>query len=83
MTPPAEALPYLLSGRGMKEPRMISRVQYDAAKRTFRIPLLLPPNEKVEFTLAGFRSAAGVPARPIKLQYQVSGENSRKRTRGN
>jgi hypothetical protein len=74
MVSPSESLPYLLSGQGMKEPRMISRVQYDATKRTFRIPLLLPPDEKVELTLAGFRSAAGIPAMPIKLQYQVSGE---------
>ena len=39
MTPPAEAFPYLLSKPGMKEPRMISRVQYDAARHTFRIPV--------------------------------------------
>jgi hypothetical protein len=81
MTPPAEAFPYLLSEPDMKEPRMISRVQYDATKHTFRIPLLLPPEEKVEFTLTGFRSATGVPAMPIKLQYQVSGEELAKADR--
>ena len=74
MTPPAEAFPYLLSEPSMKEPRMISQVQYDGIKHTYRIPILLPPNEKVEFTLTGFRSATGVPAMPIKLQYQVSDE---------
>ena len=42
---------------------------------------MLPPNEKVEFTLTGFRSAAGVPAKPIKLQYQVSGEELAKADR--
>jgi hypothetical protein len=74
MTPSAEAFPYLLSEPGAKEPRMISRVQYDVARHTFRIPLLLPPNEKVGFTITGFRSATGVSAMPIKLQYQVSDE---------
>jgi hypothetical protein len=74
MTPPAEAFVCLLSERGAKEPRMISRIQYDDARHAFRVPLLLPPNEKVGFTLTGFRSATGVPARPVKLQYQVSGE---------
>jgi hypothetical protein len=74
MTPPTEAFPYLRSERGMKEPGMICRGEYDAARHAFRIPLLLPPKEKVEFTLTGFRSASGVAARPIKLQYQVSGD---------
>jgi hypothetical protein len=74
MTPPMEASPYLLSDPDAKQPRMISRVQYDGVSHTFRISLLLPLNEKVTFTLTGFRSASGVPAKPIKLQYQISGE---------
>jgi outer membrane lipoprotein-sorting protein len=53
---------------------MVSRVQYEAAKNLFRIPLLLAPNQKVTFTLTGFRSASGVPVAPIKFQYEVSGE---------
>jgi C-terminal processing protease CtpA/Prc len=81
MTPPVEAFPYLLSGPGTKDPKMISRVQYEAAAHTFRIPLLLPPDEKVEFTLTGFRSAAGVPAKPIMFQYQVSDEELTKADR--
>jgi hypothetical protein len=74
MTPPTEAFPYLFNNPDAEESSMIHRIQYDAAKHTFRIPLLLPPNQKVGFTLAGFRSASGVPAKPIQLQYQVSGE---------
>ena len=81
MSPPTEAFPCLVSERGAREPRMISRIQYDTAKHVFRIPLLLPPDQKVAFTLTGFRSAAGVPARPIKLQYQVSGEELAKADR--
>jgi hypothetical protein len=74
MAPPEEAFPYMVSKSGADEPRMISRVEYDATRHTFRIPLLLAPNQKVEFALTGFRSASGVPAMPIKLQYQVSDE---------
>jgi Peptidase family S41/Tricorn protease C1 domain len=81
MTPPAEAFPYLVSKAGSNEPRMISRVQYDVARHAFRIPLLLAPNEKTEFTLTGFRSVAGVPARPVNLQYQVSDEELAKADR--
>ena len=81
MTPPAEAMPYLLSEPGLKEPRMISRVEYDAAKHAFRIPLLMPPQEKVSLSLAGFRSATGALAEPIKLQYQVSEEELAKADR--
>jgi hypothetical protein len=74
MAPPEEAIPFLLSEPDAEDIRMVSRILYDTATRTFRIPLLLQPNKKVEFTLTGFRSAAGVPAQPIKLQYQVSNE---------
>jgi hypothetical protein len=81
MTPPAEALPYLHSAPGGKDPLIISRIQYDAAKHTFCIPLLLPPKEKVSLKLTGFRSASGVPAEPIELEYQVSDEELAKADR--
>jgi hypothetical protein len=51
---------------------MISWIEYDAATRTFRIPLLLPPKERVTFTLTGFRNANGVLAETVKLDYDVS-----------
>jgi hypothetical protein len=81
MTPPAEAMPYLISEPGLKEPQMISRVEYDAAKHTFRMPLLMPPKEKMALSLTGFRSATGALADPIKLQYQVSEEELAKADR--
>ena len=74
MAPLTEALPYIVAAPVAKPPLMISHVEYDAAKQLFRVPLLLPPKEKVSFTLSGFRSAAGVLAKPIELQYQVSNE---------
>jgi len=74
MAAPAESSPYLLSNSDAEDLRMVSRVEYDAAKNSFRIALLLPPKQKVAFTLTGFRSATGVPASPIKLEYQVTGE---------
>jgi hypothetical protein len=74
MDPLTEALPYLVSAPESDQPLMISHVEYDAAQHRFRIPLLLPPNKKAAFTLTGFQSATGVPARPIMLQYEVSDE---------
>jgi hypothetical protein len=74
MMPPGQGCPCLLFEDDPDGPRIISRIQYDAAKRAFRIPLLLPPNKKVAFTLTKFLSADGVAANPVKLQYQVSGE---------
>jgi hypothetical protein len=74
MAPLTEALPYLVASPVARPALMISHVEYDAAKHLFRIPLLLPPREKASFTLSGFRSASGVPAKPIDLQYQVSDE---------
>ena len=82
MAAPAEACPYLLSDPDMMEElHLVPRIEYDAAKNLFRIPLLLPPNREVAFTLTGFRSAAGVPAAPIRLQYKVSGEELAKADR--
>jgi hypothetical protein len=57
-----------------EKPRMISHADYDAARRTFRLALLLPPKKSAEFRLTGFRSADGVPVEPLKLNYQVTGE---------
>ena len=74
MMPPGQGCSCLLFEDDPDGPRIISRIQYDAAKRAFRIPLLLPPNKKVAFTLTKFLSADGVAANPVKLQYQVSGE---------
>jgi len=72
---------YLLSEPDTVELRLVSRIQYDAARHAFRIPLLLSPNQTVAFTLTGFRSAAGAPGAPIKLSYQVSGEELAKADR--
>jgi hypothetical protein len=73
---PTEASPYLIEQHEnfMKQARLICHAEYAAAGHTFRMPLILFPKEKSTFTLTGFRSAAGVPAEPIKLEYQVSDE---------
>ncbi len=81
MVPPEASPPWLLSDSEIPEFRMVSRVQYDAIKHTFRIPLLLPPDKKVSFALTGFRSAAGIQAAPIKLEYQVTGDELAKTER--
>jgi hypothetical protein len=74
MAPPTEASPCIVPAPVAKPPMMISHVEYDAAIHLFRVPLLLPLRETVSFRLSGFRSASGVAARPMDLQYQVSDE---------
>ncbi|HWI59973.1 MAG TPA: S41 family peptidase, partial [Bacillota bacterium] len=74
MAPPEQAFPYLVAPPGAARPEMIPYVKYDAAKRTFRIPLVLKAKEPVRFTLAGLRSADGLPAEPIKLEYRTTAE---------
>ena len=74
MASPSETLPYLVSDPGGQEVRMISRIQYDSANHTFRIPLLLAPNRKVALALGGFRGASGKAAETVKLQFAVTGE---------
>ncbi len=81
MASPEESCPYLLSEPDTVELRLVSRIEYDAARHAFRIPLLLPPNQTVAFTLTGFRNAVGAPAAPIKFSYQVSGEELAKADR--
>lgn len=72
MAPPNESLLHLPANSSREAPRMISRVEYDPATHAFRIPLLLVPNRAAPVTLTGFRSAVGMPAEPILLQYQVT-----------
>ena len=74
MKAPSDTLPYMAAQSGFKKPTLVPHVQYDTASHTFRLPLLLPPKEKATFTLAGFCSAAGVPAEPVRIEYQVSEE---------
>ena len=74
MAPPDEAMPCLVFRSHERRPEMIARVAYDAAQRTFRLPLVLPPKTKVQFTLTGFRTVDGVPAQPVTLDYQVTGQ---------
>ena len=75
MAPPSQAFPYLVSPAGTDRPELIPSLQYDAAKHTFRLPLVLKASQKAKFTIAGFRSAAGVPAEPIKLEYRSSADD--------
>jgi hypothetical protein len=74
MKSPAEALPYVIKTHDLKEAALIQCLQYDDVSHTFRLPLVLMPKEKATFTLKGFCSAVGVAAEPIKIEFQVSGE---------
>jgi hypothetical protein len=74
MSPPTDGWPYVAGTFEPEKPQMISHVEHDPARRTFRLPLLSAPKKKAQFTLAGFRSADGTPVEPIKLNYQVTGE---------
>ncbi len=75
MAPPEEASPCLISDDPRKGPLPISKIEYDAVKHLFRIPLVLPPKENVALTLGQFRSADGVPASPIALRFQVTDDD--------
>jgi len=48
------------------------RIRFTLPGRNFEVPAMLTPREKVTFNLAGFRSAKGVAAAPVKLEYRVS-----------
>ena len=79
MASPKEAFPYLVVPPTARNPEQMLRgtpemprwLQYDPVKHAFRLAVVLPATNKVQFSLAGFRSATGVRAEPIKLQYQV------------
>jgi len=67
MKSPADAPPSLPEPTGMAESALIAKSGYDAATHTFRLPLLLKPNNKAKLELAGFCSATGIDAEPLKL----------------
>lgn len=71
MLPPENAFPYILSRAADAAwlPQVISKVDYDPVRRTFRVPMTFSPNQKPSFVLAGFQSAAGMPAEPIEIDY--------------
>jgi len=72
MLPPAQALPYSdLTAPPWDRGGLIGHLGFDAAERRFRLPLLLPPNKRVRFALAGFRSVQGVAAEPVCFEYQT------------
>ncbi len=74
MAPPDEACPFIPHRDFSEGAGMINAVEYNPAQRTFRVPLLFPPGKSTSFTLAGFRSADGIPVRPIKLDYETGTE---------
>ncbi len=81
MAAPPGSFPYLISESDLEEARLVSQVDYDPARRTFRVPLLFPPGQNVRFSLAGFQTSAGISAAPIKLQYQISADELAKEVR--
>jgi hypothetical protein len=75
MAPTEMAYPYVVPGRGERESAsLLQCVQYDAAKRTFHVALALPAKKKTRFKLAGFRSATGIHAEAIPLEYDVKSD---------
>jgi hypothetical protein len=74
MESPSEAPPFLSQEQQAAEAVLVPSVDYDSTNRAFRLPLLLKPNSKTGFVLHGFRSAAGVLASPINIEFQVTGE---------
>ena len=77
MAGPEDALPYILREppevRGAEAPHVLPRIEYDPVKFAFRIPLLMPARPSVKFSVNGFRSAEGVTAAPVELEYSASG----------
>jgi len=78
MKPPGEALPYVPGNAALisvlEGVVLVPFLEYDASSCTFRLPMILPLKTNVSFTLAGFVTAAGVEAAPVKIQYRTSGE---------
>lgn len=94
MKPPQEAFPFLgPQTNTVKQASLLAKVDYDPARWSFRLPVLLPthapvrfrfwgstrelpllltPNEPVQFTLDGFCDAEGRAAAPIPVRYRVS-----------
>ncbi len=73
MMTPVEAFPYLVPGATpWEQPGLIGCVRFDADQRRFSLPLVLPRGKKVAITLTGFRSANGVAAAPIHVEYQAT-----------
>jgi hypothetical protein len=72
MLPPEDAFPYVISNPRNPElqPELISKVDYDKERRIFRMPLALSPKQKGPFVLAGFRSMDGIPAEPVKINFE-------------
>ncbi len=74
MAGPEDSLPYVLSEPAqMRTPHVLPRIEYDPVKFAFRIPLLMPARPSVKFSMAGFRSAQGVSAAPVELEFAASG----------
>jgi hypothetical protein len=74
---PKQAFPFVRETPGedsTQAPRVVSSVEYDAKERRFRVPLVFGPKWKGWFALAGFRSAQGIFAEPVKLKYQPGAE---------
>jgi hypothetical protein len=73
MMAPVEAFPYLVTGASpWEQPGLIGSVRFDPDQRRFSVPLVLPRGKKMAFTLTGFRSANGVTAAPIQIEYQAT-----------
>lgn len=58
----------VFSSRALK-----SEIRYDADRQTFTIPLVLPPKWAGQVKLTGFKSAEGVPAEAVVLDYSAGG----------
>lgn len=74
MKPPPESVPRLDESNDRVNARLISCAEYDDASHTFRIPFFPWSKKRIAFTVTGFRSAEGIAADPVKVEYNVSDE---------
>jgi hypothetical protein len=75
MMSPSEVFPYVISdAMPWDRAELIGSVKLDVDQQRYRVPLLLPPKQKLTIALSGFRSAAGIASEPVRFAYE-SGES--------
>lgn len=56
----------------LAKPSLVGPIEHDRERHSFRLTIVLAPGRESSFSLSGFRSAKGVPAKPIQLRYETS-----------
>lgn len=57
-----------------RRPKVGPNVRYEATRRQFVLPIVLPPGWSNTIVLRGFRAETGAEAEPIMVKYSCSGE---------